>query len=114
MLVSSRFARDIMLRYQSHVVIDRPPDVVFSFLIEPAKQALWSDVSMRQLMDGPLTSGSRLEVSFGMGPLKARIGLELVDLEVGRHMGFTTFSGPISWDGEYRLEDAGDGGTEVS
>jgi hypothetical protein len=103
-----------MLRYRSEVDIDRPRDVVFSYLIEPARQALWTDVPMRPLTDGPLTTGSRLEVSFGMGPIKARIGLELANVEPGRRMGFATFSGPIRWDGEYRLEDTADGGTRIS
>jgi uncharacterized protein YndB with AHSA1/START domain len=36
-----------MLTYESSVSIDRPPEVVFGYLIDPAKQALWSDVPMR-------------------------------------------------------------------
>ena len=56
-----------MIRYESRVVVDRPPEVVFPFLIEPAKQALWSDVPMRKVTDGPFESGSRLEVTFGKG-----------------------------------------------
>src|SRR5215470_14165517 len=98
-----------MLSYQSAVVIERPPDVVFSFLIEPTRQALWSDVPMRSLTDGPLTTGSRFEVTFAMGPVKARIGLELSAVEPGQRLAFASFSGPISWDGEYRLRPV-DGG----
>ena len=103
-----------MLHYQSQVVIERPADVVFSYFIEPERQALWTDVPMRKLTDGPLTSGSRLEVTFGMGPLKARVGLELTNVEPGRRMEWTTFSGPVRWDGEYRLQGDPGGGTEVS
>jgi uncharacterized protein YndB with AHSA1/START domain len=103
-----------MLHYQSQVVIERPRETVFSYLIEPARQALWSDVPMRQLTDGPLTSGSRLEVVFGMGPIKARVGLELTSVEEGRRMAFASFSGPIGWAGEYRLTDTESGGTEIS
>jgi hypothetical protein len=103
-----------MLRYASEVTVDRSPDVVFSYLIEPARQALWTDVPMRKLTDGPLATGSRMEISFGMGPLKARVGLELTAVEAGRRMAFTTFDGPIRWDGEYRLEGTADGGTQVS
>ena len=102
-----------MISYESSVTIDRPPETVFQYLVEPAKQTLWSDVPMRQLTDGPLGQGSRLEVTFGMGPIKARIGLELAALEPARRMAFRTFSGPIRWDGEYRLAPAG-AGTEVS
>jgi len=102
-----------MLTYRSQVMVARPPDIVFRYLIEPARQALWSDVPMRQLTDGPLATGSRLEVTFGLGPIKARVGLELTAVEPERRMAFRSFSGPIRWDGEYRLSPSADG-TELS
>ena len=98
-----------MLTYQSKVSIDRPPDVVFPYFTEPAKQAQWSAVQMRRLTDGPFGPGTRMEVTFGMGPLKARIGLEIAELETNRRMAWTSFSGPIRWAGEYNLEPFGTG-----
>ena len=92
-----------MLRYESMVTIDRPPEVVFSYLVEPAKQALWSDVPMRRLSEGPFATGTRFEVTFGKGPLSATLGLELTALEPERRMAWRTFSGPIRWTGEYRV-----------
>jgi hypothetical protein len=56
-----------MIAYESAVTIGRPPDEVFSYLIETAKQALWSDVPMRQVSPGELKTGSRMEVTFGKG-----------------------------------------------
>jgi uncharacterized protein YndB with AHSA1/START domain len=103
-----------MLRYQSAVAINRPPEEVFPYLVEPKKQALWSDVPMRSLTEGPLGKGSRIEVNFGRGPLKATVGLELTALEPNRRMSWTTFSGPIGWQGDYVLEPAGEGGTKLS
>jgi uncharacterized protein YndB with AHSA1/START domain len=102
-----------VVRYGSRVVVDLPPEVVFSYLIEPAKQALWSDVPMRKVTDGPFGPGSRLEVTFGKGPISATIGLELTAVEPGRRFGWTSYSGPLRWQGEYRLEPAGNGGTEL-
>jgi uncharacterized protein YndB with AHSA1/START domain len=102
-----------MISYESSVTIDGSPDAVFQYFVEPAKQALWSDVPMRPLTEGPPREGSRLEVTFGMGPIKARIGLEITALDPGKRMTFRTFSGPIRWDGEYRLTPAG-AGTQVS
>jgi uncharacterized protein YndB with AHSA1/START domain len=87
--------------YQSEVSIARPPDQVFPYLVEPAKQALWSDVPMRQLGSGPLATGSRMEVIFGGGLLKATIGLELTDVDSNHRMAWKSFSGPIGWEGEY-------------
>ena len=103
-----------MISYRSSVTINRPPELVFSYLVDPAKQALWSDVPMRPITKGPFTTGSRLEVTFGMGPVKATLGLEVAALEGARRMAFRTFSGPIGWDGEYRLEPKGTDQTEIS
>ena len=102
-----------MITYRSDVSIDRPPDVVFPYLLEPAKQALWSGVPMRQLTDGPLGVGSRMELTFGSAPMKATIGLELTAVDPGRRMAFNSFSGPIQWQGEYRLEPTDTGGTRL-
>jgi hypothetical protein len=103
----------LVLTYRSQLTVARPTETVFRYLIEPARQALRSDVPMRQLTDGPLDAGSRMEVSFGIGPLKATVDLELTALEPGRRMAFRSFSGPISWDGEYTLNPSADG-TELS
>ncbi|HEX6474890.1 MAG TPA: SRPBCC family protein [Candidatus Limnocylindria bacterium] len=102
-----------MLTYESKVHVDRPPAAVFPYLIEPQRQALWSDVPMKQLTSGPLATGSRMEVTFGMGPIRATVGLEISDLEPGRRMAFRSFSGPIRWDGEYSLTPGETGGTEL-
>lgn len=102
-----------MLRYESGVSIDRPPEVVFRYLSEPDLQALWSDVPMRKLTDGPFAKGSRMEVTFAGGPLKARVGLELTAFEPGRRLAFRSFSGPIGWEGEYRLSSRAPGTTRV-
>jgi hypothetical protein len=69
---------------------------------------------MRQLTTGDPVPGSQLEVTFALGPLKARIGLELSRVEQGRVLAFRSFSGPIRWDGEYRLASTDGGDTLVS
>lgn len=102
-----------MLTYESSVSIDRAPAAVFPYFIEPAKQALWSDVPMRRLTEGPFGAGSKIEVTFGMGPLKARVGLEITELEQDRRMAWKSLYGPIGWTGEYGLEPSG-AGTVVS
>jgi polyketide cyclase/dehydrase/lipid transport protein len=103
-----------VLSYRSQVSIRRSPDTVFRYLIDPALQTLWSDVPMRQLTTGDPGPGSQLEVTFALGPLKARIGLELSSVEHGRVLAFKSFSGPIRWDGEYRLAPTDGGDTVVS
>lgn len=103
-----------MKTYESAVVIDRPPAEVFPFLIEPAKQALWSDVPMRQLTEGAFRKGTKFEVSFGKGRLTATLGLEITEFEQDRRMAWKTNSGPIDWEGEYVLAPAGESGTNLS
>lgn len=103
-----------MISYRSDVSIGKQPEEVFPFLVEPEKQALWSDVPMRPITEGPMRTGSRLEVRFGMGPLKATVGLEMIAVEPHKRVAFKSFSGPIGWQGEYRLEADGAGGTKLS
>lgn len=103
-----------MLSYRSDVTVNQAAGVVFPYLIQPSLQALWSGVPMRQLTEGELRAGSRMEVTFAMGFLKAVVGLELAAVEPGRRVAFKSFSGPIRWDGEYRLQPAGGSSTRVS
>lgn len=103
-----------MLSYRSEVSIQQSPETVFRYLIDPGLQTLWSGVAMRQLTTGDPEPGSQLEVTFAMGPLKTKIGLELSRVEPGHMLAFKTFSGPIRWDGEYRLESSDGRATVVS
>ncbi|MEP7157890.1 MAG: SRPBCC family protein [Chloroflexota bacterium] len=102
-----------MVTYESAVTINRPPHEVFRYLVEPAKQALWSDVPMRPVTPGEMKTGSRIEVTFGKGPLKATLGLEMTNVSPGERMAFKTYSGPIKWEGEYRVEPT-EGGSKLS
>jgi hypothetical protein len=103
-----------MIKYASEVTIGRPPDAVFPYLIEREKQALWSDVPMRPVTDGPFRQGSRIELTLGMGPLKTSLQLEFAQVEAPRLLAWRTVSAsPVQWQGEYRLEPA-DGGSRLS
>jgi len=97
-----------VILYKSAVTIARPPEVIFPYLVEPALQAKWSDVPMRPLTDGPLGPGSQLEVTFGMGPIKARVVLLISAVEPGRRMTWQTSEGKIEWEGEYLLVPSGE------
>jgi uncharacterized protein YndB with AHSA1/START domain len=103
-----------MLRYSWPVTINKPPADVFPFLTDPQKQALYSDVPMRQETPGVLKTGSRMVVTFGMGPIKANLGLEMTAIEPDRRMAYDTYAGPIKWQGEYRLTPTDSGGTNLT
>jgi uncharacterized protein YndB with AHSA1/START domain len=104
-----------VITYSSAVTIERPPGDVFRYLLEPEKQALWSDVPMRRLTEGPFGVGTRIEVAFGRGPLHVTVNLEVVGLDTDRRFAFKSDAGgPLLWDGEYRLEPTGSNGTRIS
>jgi uncharacterized protein YndB with AHSA1/START domain len=105
-----------MIRYASDVTISRAPSDVFPYLIEREKQALWSDVPMTPLTEGPLRVGSRLRLTFGKGPLRASLTLEFAALEPDKRIAFKTVSdGGIQWTREYRLAPTADGtGTQLA
>ena len=103
-----------MKSYQSEVKINRPPADVFPYLVEPAKQSVWSDVPMREVTKGPFETGKKFEVTFGSGLVKAVLGIELVGVEQNRRMAWKSFSGPIDWEGEYLLEESGSDGSSLS
>ena len=104
-----------MITYASEVTIARPPEIVFPYLIEREKQGLWSDVEMRPLTEGPFVQGSRIELTLPMGPLKTSIQMEYSSVVPNQLVAWRTVSqSPIQWDGEYRVERSGDGGTRLS
>jgi uncharacterized protein YndB with AHSA1/START domain len=105
---------DQVITYSSAVSIARPPAVVFPYLIEREKQALWSDVPMRPLTEGPFRVGSRMELTLAMGPLKTTVQLEYASVEPNSLVTWRTVSaGGIQWQGEYRLQ-ADAAGTRLS
>jgi uncharacterized protein YndB with AHSA1/START domain len=105
-----------MIRYASEVTISRPPSEVFPYLIEREKQALWSEVPMTPLTEGPLRAGSRMRLTFGKRPLRTSLTLEFAALEPNQRVAFTTASeGGLQWTGEYRLAPPAEGtGTHLS
>ena len=103
-----------MLSYESAVTISRPPADVFPFLVEPAKQALWADVPMRRLDEGEPAAGSRMELTLAGGPIKAVIGVRYTRIEPPIELAWETYSGPIGWQGSYRVEAVDGGSSRLS
>jgi len=103
-----------MITYASSVTIARPPEAVWPYVVEREKQALWSDVPMTPVTQGPVATGSQMSLAFGDGPLKTSLTLEISGFERARRLSFRTVSrGGVQWVGEYRLAPS-DGGTTVS
>jgi hypothetical protein len=90
--------------YNSAVSISRLAAQIFPYRLETTTQTTRRD----------LDNGSKVKVSFAIGPLKAVIGLQISALDFGHKLAFKSYSGPISWKGEYNLSDDGKGATTVS
>lgn len=104
-----------MITYGSEVVIARPPEEVWPYLTGRDKQALWSDVPMEPLTDGPWRVGTRMRLRFGKGPISASLTLEVSAVDANARTAFKTVSsGGIQWDGEYRLVPEGETATRVT
>lgn len=98
-----------MLKYDWSKPIARPPAEVFEYLVDTKKQALYSDVPMRQITPGRFANGSRIEVTFGMGALKAVIRPGDDRCRRGRANGLRHLLRPIQWKGAYTLRPSGAG-----
>ena len=104
-----------MLSYSSEVSIGKPPEAVWPWIVELDRQAQWSDVQMQLLTPAPLATGSQMRLTFGRPPLRASLVLQIAAHDDGRRFAWTTVGkGPISWDGDYRLEPAGPSATRLS
>lgn len=103
-----------MVAYSSAVSIDRPAAQIFPYLLGTTLLKLKPGAPIKPVSPDELSNGSRIQVSFGLGPLKAVCGLQISALEVGRKLAFKSYSGPIAWKGEYNLADDGKGATTVS
>ena len=93
-----------MVSYNSAVSISRPAAQIYPHLLQTTTHSTASE----------LKSGSSVHISFCTGPIKAVVGLHISTLDFGRKLAFRSVSGPITWKGEYNLEEDGHGATTVS
>lgn len=98
-----------MISYESQTTISRPPDEIFSWLVEPGRMDQWTGMSGgRWLTDGPAAAGSRAEATMQFGPLRRLLRWEITDLLPGRRVAFHSLpGGPLTWSGAYELETVG-------
>jgi len=103
-----------LVAYSSAVSIGRPATQIFPYLLGTTLQKLKPGAPIKPIDPSELSNGAHIEVSFGLGPLNAVCGLQISELEVGRKLAFKSYSGPITWKGEYNLAEDGKGTTTVS
>ena len=103
-----------MIRYDSTVRIERPPDEIFARLTDFEGMADWTDMTdSRWLSEAGAAPGARGAAVIHLGPISRRLEWRVTDYEPGRRIGFRTEpGGAMDWDAEYVL-DADAAGTNV-
>lgn len=104
-----------MISVSAHIDIERSPEDVWSFLMDPANDPRWerSVVHSERLDDGPIGEGSRVRRTVALGGRRLRIDREIVEFEPARHASFVIVGGPIGGGGSYTVEPV-PGGTRLT
>jgi len=97
------------------VVIARPIEDVWAYVMEPTNNPVWQGpmIDVRRTAGSPLDVGSEIEeVAHFLGK-RFEITLEVTEHEPPTRSAVRTSSGPVRLDGSYRFERV-DGGTRFS
>jgi len=87
-----------MIKYESHVVIDRPPDVVFGALLNPDLYEKWTPMADMEFVDaGPPRVGIRGRFRMTEGPIKDPLDMEIVEFEPDRKVAFRITHPSLDW-----------------
>ena len=100
---------------QKTVVINRPLDSVFEFVLNGANNRLWkaSVLDVRPLGEPPYGAGSKFQqqVRGPEGPVAG--DYQITECEANRLIAIQVMNGPARWRGQYRFRRVG-GATEVT
>ena len=106
-----------MARWENSVVVNRSAEDVFDFVLNPEHGPKWhaGTTAMRQLSDGPISLGTRFQITMRMPGRQREAVTEITEYEPNRMVTFKTQSGPIPFVLRYALEpvEAGTKLTEV-
>ncbi|MFC9733764.1 SRPBCC family protein [Streptomyces roseolus] len=100
-----------MSRIEESIDIARPPEDVFSYLMDPGHMPEWQEsaVAARRLDEGALRVGSRFRVQRRFGRREMPMTMEVTELAPPRSWHFHGVDGPVRGDVRGRLEPLGDG-----
>jgi uncharacterized membrane protein len=98
-----------MIKASHGIVIDRPAEEVFAYLVDPANLPAWQPSAKSVVLktDGPLGLGSQLADTREVLGKEIETVLEVTAFEPGREFSFRTISGPIRSTVVHRLEPRG-------
>lgn len=104
-----------MTEVRSNVVIDRPRDVVFAYLTDPATQTVWQSGLLEfeaDWEDEPKV-GDRARGTVKVAGKKVRWQTETTEMERPERLAFRSVEAPFAFEMSYTLVDQG-GSTAVS
>ncbi|RSS79363.1 SRPBCC family protein [Streptomyces sp. WAC06614] len=86
-----------MSTIKESVEIDRRPEEVFAYLMDPGHLPEWQEsaVSARRVGDAPLGVGSHLQVLRRIGRREFPMTLEVTELDPPRSWGYQGIDGPV-------------------
>jgi carbon monoxide dehydrogenase subunit G len=105
-----------MIKYESHVVVNRPVDEVSAYIVDPDTHQEWmTDVqSVEHLTDGPASAGSRFRYGIRKGSMSMNLTFRVVRLDQSAIEYETEPGGPLNWRARLGFESAGNGSTRVT
>jgi uncharacterized protein YndB with AHSA1/START domain len=87
-----------MIKYESQIVIDRPPSVVFGALLDPDLYAEWTPMADMSFEDaGPPRVGLRGRFRMTEGPIKDFLDMAIVELEPDRRVAYRITHPSLDW-----------------
>lgn len=92
------------------ITIDRPPDVVFGFLANPANDRSWRPHLKEIAASGPVAAGARIhQVVEGPGGRGIAADMDVTAYEPPSRYAFQVVAGPARPRGEFQLVPSGAG-----
>jgi polyketide cyclase/dehydrase/lipid transport protein len=104
-----------MINYDTDVIVDRPIEQVFRFMLDVRRYDDWTDMRGTHLVTGDrLQRGSQVQTTLALGPKKETAVFEVVEYEENRKLVWKTVSkGALEWDAQYAFEPQGASATHL-
>ena len=103
-----------MVEIEHSVIIDRPVDEVFEFVINPENEPLWipGTLEAKQISEGPLVVGTRLRITARLFGQTNESTWEVTEYEKNRRRGAKSISGSMPYAFVESYESV-EGGTKI-
>jgi uncharacterized membrane protein len=100
-----------MVKIEHSLMIARPIDQVFVFLVNPSNNSLWQEgvIGSRQISEGPVGVGTKgRDIRKFLGH-QVECDYEIVEYEPEEKIRFKSISGPIRFNGSYTFQSVEQG-----